>query len=184
MTAPAAPGCSASRPRVTPSWPSPSRSGRNASRPPIRSGRVTAETVTASVSLPPWANSAMDGYAVRSADTAGATEDAPVELRVIGDIAAGAAPDVTVVPGTAVRIATGARLPEGADAVVPVEDTTPLDAAGRPGPRGRDATGPVPAACLVHVAVPSRAARSAPPAATSGPVRPSSRPGRRSPPRP
>ena len=66
--------------------------------------------------------------------------------------AAGAAPDVTVVPGTAVRIATGARLPDGADAVVPVEDTTPLDAAGRPGPRGRDATGPVPAACLVHVA--------------------------------
>ena len=115
-------------------------------------GRITAETVTASVSLPPWANSAMDGYAVRSADTAGATEDAPVELRVVGDVAAGAAPDVTVVPGTAVRIATGARLPEGADAVVPVEDTTPLDAAGRPGPRGRDATGPVPAACLVHVA--------------------------------
>ena len=93
-------------------------------------GRITAETVTASVALPPWANSAMDGYAVRSADTAGATEDAPVELRVIGDVAAGAAPDVTVVPGTAVRIATGARLPEGADAVVPVEDTTPLDAAG------------------------------------------------------
>jgi molybdopterin molybdotransferase len=74
-----------------------------------------------------------------------------VELRVVGDVAAGAAPAVTVVPGTAVRIATGARLPDGADAVVPVEDTTPLDAAGRPGPRGRDATGPVPAACLVHV---------------------------------
>jgi len=97
-------------------------------------GRITAETVTASVSLPPWANSAMDGYAVRGADTVGATEDAPVELRVVGDVAAGAAPAVTVVPGTAVRIATGARLPDGADAVVPVEDTTPLDAAGRPGP--------------------------------------------------
>ncbi len=115
-------------------------------------GRITAETVTASVSLPPWANSAMDGYAVRGADTDGAAEDAPVELRVIGDVAAGAAPVVAVAPGTAVRIATGARLPEGADAVVPVEGTTPLDAAGRAGPRGRDATGPVPAACLVHVA--------------------------------
>ena len=76
--------------------------------------------------------------------------NAPVELRVIGDIAAGAAPDVTIEPGTAARIATGARLPDGADAVVPVEPTTPLDAAGRPGPRGRDATGPVPGACLVH----------------------------------
>ena len=67
-----------------------------------------------------------------------------MELRVVGDVAAGAAPDVTVEPGTAARIATGARLPDGADAVVPVEATTPLDAAGRPGPRGRDATGPVP----------------------------------------
>lgn len=116
-------------------------------------GRITAETVTAQVALPPWANSAMDGYAVRSADTHGATDDTPVELRIIGDIAAGAAPEVTVVPGAAVRIATGARLPDGADAVVPVEDTTPLDATGRPGPRGRDATGPVPAACRVHLAV-------------------------------
>lgn len=119
-------------------------------------GRITAETVTAQVALPPWANSAMDGYAVRSADTHGATDDTPVELRIIGDIAAGAAPEVTVVPGAAVRIATGARLPDGADAVVPVEDTTPLDATGRPGPRGRDATGPVPAACRVHLAVAPR----------------------------
>ena len=116
---------------MTPSWPSPSRSGTERVAAADSFGRITAETVTASVSLPPWANSAMDGYAVRSADTAGATEDAPVELRVVGDVAAGAAPDVTVVPGTAVRIATGARLPEGADAVVPVEDTTPLDAGGK-----------------------------------------------------
>ncbi len=113
-------------------------------------GRVTAETVTARVSLPPWANSAMDGYAIRAADTVAATEDAPIELEVIGDIAAGAAPDVTVVRGTAARIATGARLPDGADAVVPVEATTPLDTARRLGARGRDATGPLPAACLVH----------------------------------
>ncbi len=96
----------------------------------------------------------MDGYAIRAADTAAATETAPVELQVIGDIAAGAAPDVVVGPGTAARIATGARLPDGADAVVPVEATTPLDAARRLGPRGRDATGPLPAACLVHEAVP------------------------------
>ncbi|MDO8485015.1 MAG: hypothetical protein Q7S35_08715, partial [Candidatus Limnocylindrales bacterium] len=117
-------------------------------------GRVVAEPVKARVSLPPWANSAMDGYAVRAADTEAAREDAPIQLRVIGDIRAGAAPGLTVGPGTAARIATGARLPDGADAVVPVELTTPLDAGGRPGPRGRDASGPVPAVCLVHQAVP------------------------------
>ncbi|MFL5674287.1 MAG: gephyrin-like molybdotransferase Glp [Chloroflexota bacterium] len=113
-------------------------------------GRVVAEAVVARVSLPPWPNSAMDGYAIVAADTAGATEDGPVTIRVVGDIAAGAWPEVTVTRGTAARIATGARLPAGADAVVPVEATTPLDADGRSGPRGRDATGPVPAACLVH----------------------------------
>jgi molybdopterin molybdotransferase len=95
----------------------------------------------------------MDGYAIVAADTASAEEAGPVTLRVIGDIAAGAAPAVTVVPGTAARIATGARLPEGADAVVAVEATTPLDAAGNPGSRGRDATGPLPAACLVHESI-------------------------------
>jgi molybdopterin molybdotransferase len=116
-------------------------------------GRITAATVSARVSLPPWANSAMDGYAIQSADATGATEAAPIELRVVGDIAAGAAPDVVVGPGTAARIATGARLPDGADAVIPVEATTPLDAARNLGPRGRDATGPVPTACLVHEAV-------------------------------
>ena len=115
-------------------------------------GRITAETVTASVSLPPWANSAMDGYAIRSADTAGATEDAPVELRVIGDVAAGAAAWCHGRARHGGPDRHRGASPEGADAVVPVEDTTPLDAAGGPGPRGRDATGPVPAACLVHVA--------------------------------
>lgn len=116
-------------------------------------GRVVAAPVTARVSLPPWANSAMDGYAVRAADTSGAREEAPLALRVIGDIAAGAAPSVALIAETAVRIATGARLPEGADAVVPVELTTPLDADGRAGARGRDANGPVPAGCLIHEAV-------------------------------
>ena len=119
-------------------------------------GRVVAEPVIANVSLPPWANSAMDGYAVRAADTAGADEDNPVQLRVVGDIRAGAAPSTEVRRGTAVRIATGAPLPPGADAVVPVELTTPLDATGRPGPRGRDATGPLPSACLVHESVAER----------------------------
>ncbi|HEX6867460.1 MAG TPA: gephyrin-like molybdotransferase Glp [Candidatus Limnocylindrales bacterium] len=116
-------------------------------------GRVVAEVVSARVSLPPWPNSAMDGYAIVALDTTGATETKPVELRVIGDIAAGAAPGVTVGPGTTARIATGARLPDGADAVVPVEATTPLDTDGRPGTRGRDATGPLPTATLVHEAV-------------------------------
>jgi molybdopterin molybdotransferase len=127
--------------------------GSEAIAPADALGRVTAEAVVGRVSLPPWPNSAMDGYAIRAADTAGATEEQPVELRVVGDIAAGAAPDVSVSPGTAARIATGARIPDGADAVVPVELTTPLDAAGHPGARGRDATGPVPTACLVHVPV-------------------------------
>ena len=113
-------------------------------------GRIIAETVTALVSLPPWPNSAMDGYAIRAGDTTDAREDAPIELRVVGDIAAGAAPDVDVVAGSALRIATGARLPDGSDAVVPVEATTPLDSSRRLGPRGRDALGPLPAACLVH----------------------------------
>jgi molybdopterin molybdotransferase len=117
-------------------------------------GRVLAQPVVARVSLPPWANSAMDGYAIRAADTEPAGSDAPVELRVVGDVRAGAAPAVAIDPGTAARIATGARLPDGADAVVPVELTTPLDAGGNPGPRGRDASGPLPAACLVHEAVP------------------------------
>jgi len=116
-------------------------------------GRVLAAAVIATTDLPPWDNSAMDGYALRSADTAGATESVPVRLAVVGDVRAGVAPEVTVTPGVAVRIATGAPLPPGSDAVVPVEETTPLDQGGPPGPRGRDATGPLPAACLVHVAV-------------------------------
>ncbi|MFL5687579.1 MAG: gephyrin-like molybdotransferase Glp [Chloroflexota bacterium] len=112
-------------------------------------GRVVADTVTARVSLPPWPNSAMDGYAILASDTVRASEGDAVELRVVGDVPAGSAPEVTVARGTAARIATGARLPPGADAVVPVEATTPLDAEGRAGPRGRDAIGPLPAAFRV-----------------------------------
>jgi molybdopterin molybdotransferase len=125
-------------------------------------GRVAAEPAVARTSLPPWANSAMDGYAIQAADTASAGDDAPCRLRVTGEVRAGVAPDVAVRPGTAVRIATGARLPAGADAVVPVEATTPLDDAGQPGPRGRDATGPLPSAIDVHeVVAPGGSVRTA-----------------------
>ncbi|GBC84731.1 Molybdopterin molybdenumtransferase [bacterium HR11] len=83
-------------------------------------GRVAAEAVRAPSDQPPWANAAMDGYAVRSADVA-VPEERPA-LRVIGQVAAGQWPDRTVEPGTAVRIFTGAPVPPGADAVVPQED--------------------------------------------------------------
>lgn len=86
-------------------------------------GRVLAEDVRARDSLPPWDDSAMDGYAVRSADVASASSDQPVVLRVIGEVAAGHAPGMAVDPGAALRILTGAPLPPGADAVVRVEDT-------------------------------------------------------------
>jgi molybdopterin molybdotransferase len=117
-------------------------------------GRVLAEPVEALTSLPPWDNSAMDGYAIRAADTAGATESAPVALRVVGEARAGAGTSIAVEAGAAVRIATGAPVPPGADAVVPVEATTPVDDEGQAGPRGRDASGPLPAIALVHEAVP------------------------------
>jgi molybdopterin molybdotransferase len=115
-------------------------------------GRVLARDVSAAVTLPPWDNSAMDGYAVRAEDVAGATEKATVRLVVTGEVPAGGAADHAVAPGSAIRIATGAPLPAGADSVVPVEQTTPLDAADVAGPRGRDALGPPPAAILVHAA--------------------------------
>lgn len=87
-------------------------------------GRVLAEPVVAQDSLPPFANSAMDGYAVRSADVADASREKPARLSVAGDIAAGSVPDVVLSAGMAARITTGAPLPEGADAVIPVEETS------------------------------------------------------------
>jgi molybdopterin molybdotransferase len=86
-------------------------------------GTVLAEAVTASTPLPSFDNSAMDGYAVRAADLAGASADTPVTLEVRGEIAAGDTGDYRVEAGTVLQIMTGARLPEGADAVVPVEWT-------------------------------------------------------------
>ncbi|NMH78991.1 molybdopterin molybdotransferase MoeA [Pseudonocardia xinjiangensis] len=86
-------------------------------------GRVLAADVVAAVSLPSFDNSAMDGYAVRAADVAGREDSRPVELPVGADIPAGRLDVPPLEPGTAHRIMTGAALPAGADAVVPVEDT-------------------------------------------------------------
>ena len=86
-------------------------------------GSVLAEQVTSTTPLPSFDNSAMDGYAVRAADLGGASADTPVTLPVRGEIAAGDTGDYRVEPGSCLQIMTGARLPEGADAVVPVEWT-------------------------------------------------------------
>ncbi|PPF44910.1 molybdopterin molybdenumtransferase MoeA [Pseudoclavibacter sp. AY1F1] len=86
-------------------------------------GRVIAETVVSRYALPPWTNSAMDGYAVRSEDVASASETAPVSLEVIADLPAGTAADPVILPGQAARIMTGAPVPADADAIVPVEAT-------------------------------------------------------------
>jgi molybdopterin molybdotransferase len=86
-------------------------------------GRVLAEDVQSGIDLPPFANSSMDGYAVRAADVAQATHANPVPLRPVLDIPAGAAPNQTIEPGETARIMTGAPMPPGADAVIPVEDT-------------------------------------------------------------
>ena len=86
-------------------------------------GRVLAEDVTSPVSLPPWDNASMDGFAVRAADLAGASAEHPRELRVVETIAAGQRGARTVGAGEAARIMTGAPVPDGADSVVRVEDT-------------------------------------------------------------
>jgi molybdenum cofactor synthesis domain-containing protein len=86
-------------------------------------GLVLATDVVSGYQVPPFANTAMDGYAVRAADTVGASPDAPVRLRVVGTLPAGVAPTTAVGEGTAIRIMTGAPVPDGADAVVMVELT-------------------------------------------------------------
>lgn len=86
-------------------------------------GLVTAEPVAARLEVPPFTNSAMDGFAVRFEDVSTATPQAPVRLPVTGDIPAGSAATTPLEPGTAQRIMTGARMPTGADTVVKVEDT-------------------------------------------------------------
>jgi molybdopterin molybdotransferase len=113
-------------------------------------GRVLAEPVIARLTLPPWDNSAMDGFAVRSADIADARPDAPVALPVVGEVAAGSAPAAELRKGTALRIFTGAPVPPGADAVVPVEDT---DAP----PGSRDGGATLPASVAIFAAAPDGA---------------------------
>jgi molybdopterin molybdotransferase len=84
---------------------------------------VLAEPIVSPLDIPPWANSAMDGYAARGADVAGASESDPRRLRVIEHIPAGAFPSKSIAPGTCARIFTGAPIPEGADSVIRQEDT-------------------------------------------------------------
>ncbi|MSQ41825.1 MAG: molybdopterin molybdenumtransferase MoeA [Dehalococcoidia bacterium] len=92
-------------------------------------GQVLAEDVRAGFDLPPADNTGMDGYAVCAQDTAGATPDAPVTLRVVGYLPAGAVFAGAVGAGEAVRIMTGAPVPRGADSIVPFEQTDEMDAA-------------------------------------------------------
>lgn len=86
-------------------------------------GCVLTRSLVAPDPLPRWDSSSMDGYAVRAADTVGASIEEPRALAVVADLAAGAEDDPVVAPGTAARIMTGAPLPREADAVVPVEST-------------------------------------------------------------
>ena len=113
-------------------------------------GLVLASDVVAGEAIPPFANTAMDGYAVRAADTAGAGESTPVVLRVVGELPAGRAPTTPVGSGEAIRIMTGAPIPDGADAIVMVErterdgaDRVRVFAAARSGDHVRPAAGDV-----------------------------------------
>ncbi|MDA0233255.1 MAG: molybdopterin molybdotransferase MoeA [Chloroflexi bacterium] len=92
---------------------------------------VLAEDLVAPFDVPPLPNSAMDGYAVIAADLAAASSGSPVELPVAFTIAAGALPEGRLMAGSAARIMTGAPMPDGADAVVPFEDTDELERRGR-----------------------------------------------------
>ncbi|GHC64611.1 molybdotransferase-like divisome protein Glp [Streptomyces cinnamoneus] len=124
-------------------------------------GCVLVEDITVPASLPPFDNSSMDGYAVRVADVKGASEEFPAVLTVVGDVAAGSGELPTVGPGEAARIMTGAPLPPGAEAVVPVEWTDggtgrgPVTAMAARGEGPDGASGEVrvhrPAAARAHV---------------------------------
>ena len=92
-------------------------------------GRALAEPLTAPSSLPSFPRSAMDGYAVRAADTFGASESLPAYLSIVGQVSMGRAPEFQVGPTQAAVVYTGGMIPPGADAVVMVERTQQLDAA-------------------------------------------------------
>ena len=127
---------------------------------PVRDalGLVTTRDVIAGEAVPPFANTAMDGYAVRAADTAGAGPEAPVRLTVAGELPAGRAPTQPVGQGEAIRIMTGAPMPDGADSVVMVEyterdgDAVRVLHAARPGDHVRAAGGDLGAGDLVFPA--------------------------------
>ena len=86
-------------------------------------GRVLGEPVVSPVDLPPWNSSAMDGFAVRAGDVAGASPNRPVVLRLLEDVPAGVSPALPLQPGTATRVMTGAPVPDGTDGVIRVEHT-------------------------------------------------------------
>ena len=112
-------------------------------------GQVLAEDVVAPFDVPPLTNAAMDGYAVRATDTEAATERRPIRLRVVEDLPAGRCAVRSVEPGTAIRIMTGAPLPDGADTVVQFE----LTGEGRGEPRGAEVVaiyGPCPPALNIR----------------------------------
>ncbi|MFT7600275.1 MAG: molybdopterin molybdotransferase [Acidimicrobiales bacterium] len=88
-------------------------------------GQVLAESVSSAEAIPPFDNTAMDGFAVRASDTVGASEDAPVNIPVVATIAAGSVADRPLEAGEVMRIMTGAPMPDGADAVIMVELTRP-----------------------------------------------------------
>ncbi len=112
-------------------------------------GRVLAEDAIAAEDSPPFANSAMDGYAVRAADTTGASDTAPRQLSLAGEVPAGSVYSGTLEPGSAIRILTGAPVPAGADAVIQQEltqageDAVEVHAAVTPGTNVRSAGGDV-----------------------------------------
>ncbi len=108
------------------------------------SGTVLVDDVVASDALPPFDNSALDGYAVRAADVVGASELAPVHLPVVDTVLAGTVPTERVSPGVAIRIMTGAPMPVGADAVVMVEDTRRVSQAEQEPAPPEDAPGDAP----------------------------------------
>src|SRR6266550_1400596 len=86
-------------------------------------GRVLAEDISATVTMPPWSNSSMDGYALRSADITPVMSGEPVKLRVVGTVAAGEFASRPLKRGEAMRVMTGAPVPDGADSVIRKEDT-------------------------------------------------------------
>lgn len=87
-------------------------------------GLVLGSDILSTENLPPFPNSAMDGFAVRASDVASASREAPVRLKILADAPAGTVIHCEVIPGTTVRIMTGAELPPGTEAVVPVEHTS------------------------------------------------------------